>query len=226
MQTHDEWISAWNILPPTSPTGLDMRDAFDAEAFVEDAYLHAQWQRTLDATEAPWRFEQAPRRWEAPAAPTEPPTVPPPPPTLGARQLTDDVPPFEDTTQVTVPVRPVSAHARSRSVENFVRDMFVTYNQVAGAVPQYYSLGEVARYFNHFIVDVNNNGPYTCFQLSAMHNVPEVNVWKLWTFRPGAESLSVKQVASRLKMRSTDVRLAYRALGFQTWVLTRTSVKK
>lgn len=225
MQTHDEWLSAWNILPPTSPTGLDMRDAFDAETFVEDAYLHAQWQRTLDATDAPWRFEPAPQRFEAPAAAADaPPTVPSPPPTLGACRLTDDVAPFEDTPQVTVPAR--AAPRRSRSVENFVREMLVTHNQAAGALPQYFSLGEVARYFNNFIVDVDSNGPYTCSQLSAMHKIPEVNVWKLWTFRPGAESFSVKQVASRLQMTPTQVRLAYQALGFQTWVLTHTSVKK
>ena len=237
MQTHDEWISAWNILPPTSPTGLDMRDAFDAEAFVEDAYLHAQWQRTLDATEAPWRFEQAPRTLglpaPAPAASAAPPqTVAAPAPapdasdaaphTLGERRLSDDVLPFDEAN---VPARPAPMHARS--VANFVREMLRTQNQAAGMPLQYFSLGEVAQYFNNFIVDVDNHGPYTCSQISAMYNVPEHNLRKLWTFRPRSATFCRKEVAVKFKMTVPEVKQAYAALGFKTWVLqTLSSVKK
>ena len=237
MQTHDEWISAWNILPPTSPTGLDMRDAFDAEAFVEDAYLHAQWQRTLDATEAPWRFEQAPRTLgtpaPAPAASAAPPqTVAAPAPapdasdaaprTLGERRLSNDVPPFDESN---VPARPAPMHARS--VTNFVREMLRTQNQAAGMPLQYFSLGEVAQYFNNFIVDVDNHGPYTCSQISAMYNVPEHILRKLWTFRPGAETFCKKEVAVKFNMTVPEVTRAYAALGFKTWVLQPLgSVKK
>lgn len=215
----DDWISAWNILPPTSPTGLDMRDAFDA-AFVQDSYLHEQWQRVLDAVDPPCRFESAQRT----------PSIPPPAPdvcvaaprTLRARRLTDDVLPFEQDTRLDKPAPLVSARSprmHARSVANFVRDMLLTHNHAAGVPAQYFSLGEVAQYFNNFIVDVDNNGPYSCSQLSAMHKIPELIVCKLWTFRPGAESFSQKQVASRLRMTPTEVRRAYQALGFKTWVL-------
>ena len=246
MQTHDEWISAWNVLPPTSPTGLDMRDAFDAEAFVEDAYLHAQWGRVLDATEPPWRFEPAPRTLgtpaPAPAASAAPPltvaapapaldasaappqTVAAPAPapdasdaaprTLGERRLSDDVLPFDEANG---PARPVPMHARS--VANFVREMLRTQNQAAGMPLQYFSLGEVAQYFNNFIVDVDNHGPYTCSQISAMYNVPEHILRKLWTFRPGAETFCKKEVAVKFNMTVPEVTRAYAALGFKTWVL-------
>lgn len=221
MQTHDEWISAWNILPPTSPTGLDMRDAFDAEAFVEDAYLHAQWQRTLDATEAPWRFEQAPRTLglpaPAPAASAAPPqTVAAPAP---APDASDAAPPMHARSVTT------SAHA-ARSVTNFVREMLRTQNQAAGMPLQYFSLGEVAQYFNNFIVDVDNHGPYTCAQISAMYNVPENILRKLWTFRPGAETFGKKEVAVKFHMTVPEVTRAYAALGFKTWVLQPLSSKK
>jgi len=239
MQRHDEWISAWNVLPPTSPTGLDMRDAFDAEAFVEDAYLHAQWERVLDATDPPWRFEPAPRTLAPHACAAAPPTVaapapapdvsaaapqtvPAPPHTLGARRLTDDVLPFEE---VGVLAPPAPMHARS--VTNFVREMLRTQNQAAGVLPEYFSLGEVAQYFNNFIVDVDNHGPYTCSQISAMYNVPEHILRKLWTFRPGAETFCKKEVAVKFHMTVPEVTRAYAALGFKTWVLqTPSSVKK
>lgn len=211
MQTDDLWISAWNVLPPTSPTGLDMRDAFDAAAFVEDAYLHAQWERVLDATEPPWRFEPAPRTLPAP----------PPPPdaaprTVGARRITDGVLPFEDDAPHVAAQAPPK---HTRSVANFVRDMLVTHNHAAGVPAQYFSLGEVAQYFKNFVVDVDNTGPYTCAQLSAMYNVPELHICRLWSFRPGVQSFTVKQVADRLRMTASQVRSANAALGFKTWML-------
>lgn len=97
--------------------------------------------------------------------------------------------------------------------------MLHTHNELIREAPQYFSLGEVAQYFNNFIVDVRNDGPYTCEQISAMSHVSVLHIWKLWTFRPGLQSFTRKQVASELQMNPTEVSLAYHALGFKTWVL-------
>ena len=210
MEAEDEWICAYNVLPPASPTGLNARDAFDAEVFAQDSYLHDQWQRTLQAEAPPWRFEFAPRNiavpfpTDAPAAAAPPPTVAPaavapPPPPLGARRLTNEEFPLIGFTV-------------------FVKEMLRAENSIS-LTPVYFSLGEVAQYFNHFTVDVLCHGPYTCRQVAAMRGVPEAHLYNLWTFRPGPQSFTRKQVAARLGMSVSEVTRAYAALGFGAWVL-------
>jgi hypothetical protein len=219
MHGHEEdlWISAYNILPPVSPVAyMHMRPGFDA-AFVTDAHVHAQWQSVLAAVHPPPRFEvasPAPRVHIATSVPAAAP-LPRVEQTRAACRLSDSVLPFEDET---LPLaRAPRMHARS--VANFVRDMLHTHNELLHDAPQYFSLGEVAQYFNNFIVDVHNDGPYTCEQISAMSHVPVLNILRLWTFRPGVQRFTRKQVASALKMTPTEVLLAYHALGFKTWVL-------
>ena len=215
----DAWISAWHVLRPVSPTGLDARDAFDAELFAQDSYLHDQWQRTLEAEAPPWRFEAAPRELAAPVpmpAPAPPPppmpalapplppmpAPPPAPPPAGERRLTDDERPFDKATEFTV----------------FVKDMLRARNNMF-LPPVYYSLGEVAQYFNHFTVDVLCHGPYTCRQIAFNRRVPEEHLHSLWTFRPGPKPFTKRQVAAKLGMSVLQVERAYAALGFSAWVL-------
>jgi hypothetical protein len=213
MEGHEEdlWISAYNILPPVSPVAdMHMRARFDS-VFVTDAHMHAQWQSVLAAVHPPPRFEV---EKSVPAAAPTLQVVVAPPRRLACR-LSDSVLPFEAETRPSA--RAPRMHARS--VANFVRDMLHTHNELLLETPQYFSLGEVAQYFNNFIVDVRNDGPYTCAQISAMSNVPELHVLKLWTFRPGVQRFNRKQVAVRLGMTPTQVSLAYFALGFKTWVM-------
>ena len=219
MQGHEEdlWISAYNILPPVSPVAdTHVRPGFDA-AFVTDAHLHAQWQSVLSAVLPPPRFEAAPPAPRVHVTTSVLAAAPRPrvEQTRAACRLSDSVLPFEDD------ARPLARAPRmhARSVANFVREMLRTHNELLRDVPQYFSLGEIAQYFNNFIVDVHNDGPYTCAQISAMSHVPVLNIWKLWTFRPGVQSFTRKQVASALNMTPTEVSLAYYALGFKTWML-------
>lgn len=218
MEGHEEdlWISAYNILPPVSPVADMHRTGFDA-AFVTDAHLDAQWQSVLAAVQPPPRFEVAPPAPRVPIATSVLAAAPPPrvKPTRAACRLSDSVLPFEAEAHPSA--RAPRMHARS--VTNFVRDMLHTHNELIREAPQYFSLGEVAQYFNNFIVDVRNDGPYTCEQISAMSHVSVLHIWKLWTFRPGLQSFTRKQVASELQMNPTEVSLAYHALGFKTWVL-------
>ena len=225
MEAEDEWICAYNVLPPASPTGLNARDAFDAEVFAQDAYLDDQWQRTLQAEAPPWRFELAPRDiavsfpTDAAAAPlptVAPAAVPPPPPLLAAPL------PTVAPAAVAPPPPPLGARRLTEcplmGFTVFVKEMLRSENSMS-RTPVYFSLGEVAQYFNHFTVDVLCHGPFTCRQVAAMRGVPEAHLYNLWTFRPGPQSFTRKQVAARLGMSVNEVTRAYAALGFGAWVL-------
>ena len=203
----DLWISAYNMLPPVSPVHMH-RAGFD-EAFATDAHLHAQWQFVLAAVDAPPRFEASAASTSATrtsaASTPAPSTTPAPPPPAPSR--------LSDVWSVD------SAPVHARSVAKFIRQLLRSHNEISLG-GQFFSLGEVATYFNHFMVDVHNHGPYTCPQLAAMYLVPVENLHKVWTFRPGAQSFTRKQAAVTMKLTVSQLMHAYHALGFKTWLLS------
>ena len=189
----DLWISAYNILPPVSPVHKH-RAGFD-EAFATDAHLHTQWQSVLAALDAPPRFEASTRTTPAPPAPPAP------------SRLSDSVQPFD------------SAPVHARSVSKFIRQLLRSQNDM-DLTWRFFSLGEVAAYFNNFMVDVQNHGQYTCPELATMYLVPQENMQKVWNFRPGPHSFTRKQAAVALQLTVSQLMHAYYSLGFKTWLLS------